>query len=142
MSTEAARVHTGIKDIVVGVDASPESVAALEWAISMARVTGAEVTAIMAWVPAMAFGYVDVGDWRESQERALIDVVKLAEPDDVTVNVRFVDGSAAGVLVEASRHADLLVVGSRGRGAVAGLLLGSVSTHCVRHALCPVAVLP
>ena len=55
---------------------------------------------------------------------------------------RLVEGHPAGILIEASAQADLLVVGSRGHGGFVGALLGSVSHRCVAHALCPVVVVP
>jgi nucleotide-binding universal stress UspA family protein len=58
----------------------------------------------------------------------------------VTVRTRAVEGHPADVLVEASRHADLLVVGSRGHGVLSGIVLGSVSQHCAVHATSPVLV--
>jgi nucleotide-binding universal stress UspA family protein len=60
---------------------------------------------------------------------------------NVTVSVRIIEGSAATTLVDASRRADLVVVGTRGHGELAGLLIGSVSQYCAAHAHCPVVVI-
>jgi len=78
-----------------------------------------------------------------AQAREALDAIierELPGCDRARVRGQVIRGSAAAVLLEASRDADLLVVGNRGRGALAEVLLGSVSEHCVRHGLCPVVV--
>jgi nucleotide-binding universal stress UspA family protein len=140
LSTQAAPV------IVVGVDGSPSSAAALRWAGRQARATGASLRVITSWHDPSAYGYeVPLpSDWRPDQEAARIQADALAaaadELDGVTVETSVSEGQAAAVLVEASAKADLLVVGSRGHGELAGILLGSVSEYCAAHADCPVVV--
>ena len=134
--------------IVVGVDGSDESRAALRWALDEGRLRGARVRAIYAWpFPPMAtsWGYVGPAEidldalQREADER-LDSVIAEAKSEGVDVEQAAVQGSAAQVLVEAAADADLLVVGSRGHGGFAGLLLGSVSQQCAHHAPCPVVI--
>ncbi|MEB2529086.1 universal stress protein [Kocuria rosea] len=130
--------------IVVGVDGSPESLRALEWAVTEARLRQGQVHVVTAWQhPAMVTG--DDLEWdltsyetraRHLQNQALRSVH--AEQQDTTGEV--VQGQAAAVLIEASTGADLLVVGSHGYGGFTGLLLGSVSNQVVHHARCPVLV--
>lgn len=140
-----------MKKIVVGVDGSATSRAALRWAVDEGRRHGASVTAVHAWHDpytgsALPFapGLLDPTSYQAVGERLLdsvineVDVSGLAEP----VRRLVVHGSAAQALVEAAEDADLLVVGSRGRGGFAGLLLGSVSQQVIHHAPCPVLVLP
>ena len=91
------------------------------------------------WVP-MAIDYnVDL---RANAEKALAEAIdKAAGPDcAVTIERRVVQGYAPSVLVDASAHADLLVVGSRGHGTFAEALIGSVSQNCAHHAKCPVVI--
>ncbi|HWF80002.1 MAG TPA: universal stress protein [Streptosporangiaceae bacterium] len=136
--------------IVVGVDGSPSSVAALRWAITEAELTGDTVEAIIAWqYPAATGGYgwapvgmVDSIDMQAIAEKALTEAIdQVATPDSaVTVERRVAEGYAPKVLVEASAHADLLVVGSRGHGTFADALIGSVSQNCAHHAKCPVVI--
>jgi nucleotide-binding universal stress UspA family protein len=129
------------KRIVVGVDGSPQSKEVLRWAVDQARATDDDVTAVMAWQVPVAYGYGDMLAIRDSAEKSLQDVINTVSDPDVTITSRFVEGAAAAVLIEEGKSADLLVVGSRGRGGFAGLLLGSVSTQCVHHAECPVVVI-
>ena len=131
--------------IVVGIDGSEASADALRWAANQARLSAGEVQAVITWQTPSSYGfYVDytdddaTADARKTLEKVVADV--LGEPPSVPVNLRVVKGQPADVLTEATRSADLLVVGSRGRGAFAGMLLGSVSQHCVQHASCPVLV--
>ena len=131
--------------IVVGVDGSPCSIDALRWAARQGELTGATVDAVMSWEypPSygMEFGVLDV-DWAANAQTALDTAVHQAFGRDVeTINIRVLRGHPADVLVTAAAGADLLVVGSRGHGAVAGMLLGSVSEHVVAHAPCPVVVI-
>jgi nucleotide-binding universal stress UspA family protein len=130
--------------IVVGVDGSPSSLTALEWAIGQAALTGASVEAVTSWhVPVAAGGYsiVDATDWRANAE-AIQDVAiqEVLGDEAVTVVRRVVQGHPVDVLLHAAAGADLLVVGSRGHGGFAGMLLGSVSQHVVAHAPCVVVV--
>jgi nucleotide-binding universal stress UspA family protein len=139
--------------IVVGVDGSPGCRTALAWAMNQARLTGATVEAVTAWqdpaVYGTAYGWMDgafEGDtYATAMVKALDDTV--AEVSDevgapVTVDARVVQGHPVEALLEAAAGAQLLVVGSRGRGTFAGIVLGSVSQHCVQHAPCPVVVVP
>jgi nucleotide-binding universal stress UspA family protein len=133
--------------IVVGVDGSPESVGALTWAARYGAACGARIRALLAWHYPSAVGPAPPGRAPESitdEVRAemsghLTRAIAAGAPD-AQVEPVIAYGHPSEVLVEASREADLLVVGSRGRGAFTGMLAGSVSLHCVNHALCPVVV--
>jgi nucleotide-binding universal stress UspA family protein len=138
--------------IVVGVDGSPGSSDALAWALGRAQQTGATVRAVMSWdYPPMAWGPHPVGITLPPAERMEQDCVEdlaraVAEvrPASTTVEVtqQIGRGPAAAVLLTQSTDADLLVVGSRGRGRLASVLLGSVSRRVAAEATCPVVVVP
>ena len=133
--------------VVVGVDGSAESVAALKWADAYAAATGARIRVVMAWHYPAAVGPAPVGvapaaiteEVRQHVTEALDKTVaEAAVGVDVEKQVGY--GHPAQVLVDQSAGADLLVVGHRGHGAFTGMLVGSVSVHCVTHAHCPVVV--
>jgi nucleotide-binding universal stress UspA family protein len=129
--------------IVVGVDGSPESVKAIAWGAEQARATGGSLELVIVWARPMSYGLpLVVGGYNPEQEAQ--DVVdKAATGIDLPaarLHRSVINGAAPTVLVDRSKHADLLVVGSRGHGGFAELLLGSVSDHCVHHAACPVVV--
>jgi nucleotide-binding universal stress UspA family protein len=144
--------------IVVGVDGSAGSRDALRWAVDEARLRGSSVQAVYVFEHSPSwqmYGYSaeiaaipvsQMPDDRASRELAqsLVDrmVHDLGELDVEVEPVAHEDRRPAHALVERSRHADLLVVGSRGRGGFAGLVLGSVSQQCAQHASCPVVVMP
>jgi nucleotide-binding universal stress UspA family protein len=132
--------------IVVGVDGSYSSKAALRWAISQAKLTGAVVEAVTAWRYPAAYGLAptDRGtDFEGEAKRTLTEALDEVGGLDPEVPVRPVvtEGNAAEVLLNAARGAELLVVGSRGHRGIASALMGSVSLYCVTHAHCPVLVL-
>ncbi|MGO9502146.1 MAG: universal stress protein [Streptosporangiaceae bacterium] len=137
--------------IVVGVDGSAPSLAALRWAVRQAALTGATVDAVAAWqYPAVVAGYgwapvmpADDIDFGEVAEKTVTDAIsQVVDPGTgVRVSARVEEGNAAAVLLDVADGADLLVVGSRGHGGFAGALLGSVSQHCVHHAPCPVVII-
>jgi nucleotide-binding universal stress UspA family protein len=129
--------------IVVGIDGSEASKHALRWAVRQAEQTGAELVALTAWHLPEMYGYVS-RDYDVDAANMLEGVLKevLDPPPPVTERSRVVEGRAASVLIEASKDADLLVVGTRGHGGFEGMLLGSVSQHTVQHAACPVVVVP
>jgi nucleotide-binding universal stress UspA family protein len=139
--------------IVVGIDNSAGSAEALRWALAHARLTGGSVEAVTAWqVPPMyayAYGWTPTGIDDASivryAEKTLAETVAQVQGEDdhpVPVTTRVMEGPAAQVLLDAGKGAELMVLGSRGRGAFSGMLLGSVSQHCVQHATCPTAVIP
>ena len=132
--------------IVVGVDGSDSSKAALRWAIRQAKLTGASVDAVTAWRYPAGYGWApdggDIdfeGDGKRVLSEALGEVSGL-EPE-VPVRPVVAEGHAADVLLRTARGAALLVVGSRGHGGFTSALIGSVSLYCVLHAHCPVLVL-
>ncbi len=140
-----------MKKFVVGVDGSPGSRTALTWAVNQAKESHAEVTVVLAF--SFELAWIDVGSdyqgtWMQNatekaqHELHRIIAETLSEPSSVTVHGLVVEGEPAAVLVEIARHADLLVVGTHGRGGFAGLLLGSVSQRCAEHTPCPVVVVP
>jgi nucleotide-binding universal stress UspA family protein len=143
VSAEKERPHGRI---VVGVDGSASSMAALRWALDQAEATGAEVAAVYAWKYPMSFGSpipllpgVDIAAEAGTALAAAIAKTTTGE-SDVTVRRLVVIGDPATVLLRESEHAELLVVGDRGRDEVARAMLGSVSQRCVHHAACPVVV--
>lgn len=138
------------KRIVVGVDGSPASRKALEWAGDEAVRHGSELTVLTAWLPTPpplsgtsstmpTHGATDLSETaKELLMEAIGDV--LGEDPPVLVRPQVKEGNAAELLIDLSEGADLLVVGSRGYGGFAGLLLGSVSQHVAAHAKCTVVV--
>jgi nucleotide-binding universal stress UspA family protein len=157
MSEKGHAAETGA--VVVGVDGSSGGGEALRWALAEARLRKVPLRVVHAWTygfsGATAGGYgnlgyigsfnatsADASDLgriaEETLERAISEVVE--EGADVEIERQVVEGGAAEVLIGAAAAGDLLVVGSRGHGGFAGLLLGSVSQQCVHHAQCPVVV--
>jgi nucleotide-binding universal stress UspA family protein len=140
----------GSESIVVGVDGSEPANAALRWAVKQAELTGDTVLAVIAWqYPISGGGYgwapvpMDDGtDLQSIAEKTLAEAInKVVRPGSkVQITRRVVEGYAPTVLVHESEHAKLLVVGNRGHGTFADVLLGSVSQNCAHHAKCPVVI--
>jgi nucleotide-binding universal stress UspA family protein len=145
MSTDSAESTTSAGRIIVGVDGSPSSEQALRWAAEQARRTGQEVHAVIGWEYPPSYGGAPVsdldwaGDSRGALEKAVANTLDEANAQRVVQHV--VHAHPAQALLDAADGADLLVVGCRGYGGFAGMLLGSVSQHVVAHAPCPVVVL-
>jgi nucleotide-binding universal stress UspA family protein len=136
--------------VVVGVDGSAQSLAALRWAARYAAATGAVMRAVLAWHYPSAAGQPPEGvvpasvrsETEQNMQRVLDEALAEAfgsQPAE-DVETRLSYGHPAQVLIDASKEADLLVVGSSGHGAFTGMLVGSVSIHCVTSAFCPVTV--
>jgi nucleotide-binding universal stress UspA family protein len=132
--------------IVVGVDGSLLSIAALRWAVDQARLTGADVHAVTGWeVPItimMVPRYTEADyarDAREVLDRAVAEVQDI-EPD-VCIRRHLIQKRPGLALTAAAEGARLLVIGSHGRGELPGMHLGSVASYCVHHAPCPVVVI-
>lgn len=134
-------------EVVVGVDESEGAAQALRWAVDEAQLHGWVVTAVLAW------GFLDqhqtiVGERFDPSyddgdaDAALAALVGAAVGDDraAAVGRRVVCDLPAQALLDASADADLLVVGARGLGGFKGLLLGSVSQHCLHHTTIPIAI--
>jgi nucleotide-binding universal stress UspA family protein len=139
------------KQVVVGVDdfddpADSPSVRALQWAFSLPGVE--HVTAVHAWfLPPLAVGMfhpaaTDLAAMDDAAQRVVDRVVEAAgaPPEGVTVIAETARGTGGFALIEASRTADLVVVGRRGRGGFSELLLGSTSAETAAHSHAPVAV--
>ncbi len=137
---------TGTGRIVVGVDGSSSSLEALSWAARLADLTGSALEVVTTWEWPASYGWAvpvptdfdPEADIRRTLDSA-VDQVRAAYPA-LTIRPRIVNAHPAPVLVEASKGADLLVVGSRGHGEFVGMLLGSVSEHCSTNAHCPVLI--
>lgn len=138
-------------EIVVGVDGSPGGDAALTWALQEAKLRNADVVAVSAWVyptaatlSALATASIDPREFELGAKEVLAESVErvLGETGShVAVRQLVGEGPAAQVLLDAAgAGADMIVVGSRGRGGFAGLLLGSVSQQVAHHATVPVVI--
>ena len=141
--------------IVVGIDGSQGSKTALAWAMAEARLAGTAVEAVTAWQDPIRTGYGFAYGWSaastdggsicvaaEKTLDATITEVSGTQDNPVEVSARVVQGRPAEVLLASAGTARLLVVGTRGHSAFAGMLLGSVSQHCTQHAPCLVVVVP
>jgi nucleotide-binding universal stress UspA family protein len=140
-----------MREILVGIDGSEGSRRALRWAAAEARQWQAHLSVVTAWsYPAAAvsptYGAVAPAEEMHARQeelgRKVLAEEGLEDPQDLRVSLRVVEGPAAPSLIRAAEDADLLVVGARGVGGFMGLVLGSVSQHCVGHAPCPVVVVP
>jgi nucleotide-binding universal stress UspA family protein len=137
--------------VVLGVDGSLPSRAALAWAVEQAKLTDATVEAVITWqypitfagAPFAPIGSVLDTDFAAAAEQeldaAISETVDSTGPIKVSATTR--EGNPAKILLEAANGADLLVVGSRGHGGFTEALPGSVSQHCVHHAPCPVVII-
>ncbi len=129
--------------VVVGVDGSPHSDAALRWALRDAEKHGGQVTAVFAWqVPFSSFpGLYDREALEKASKEFVIEKVSAVAPKpSVPLLPLVAEGEAAESLLAAAKDADILVLGTRGRSHLAGLLLGSVSQICAAAARCPVVL--
>jgi nucleotide-binding universal stress UspA family protein len=132
--------------IVVGFDGSQSSLDALSWAARQCQLTAAGLEVVMCWEWPSSYGWAvpvpdgfdPEGDIRRTLETALA-ALRTGHPG-VRIDARVVRGHPAQILVETSKGAELLVVGSRGHGEFVGMVIGSVSEHCAAHAHCPVLV--
>ena len=150
MSTPA--MHRGI---VVGVDGSPASKVAVDWAARDAVMRNVPLTVVSVLDPSVATTIRGIPmpmppeftQWQQDEGRTILnDALKTVEDSTkhlgpVEVSSELMIGPPVPILVDLSKDAAMVVVGSRGRGAVARRLLGSVSTGLVHHAHCPVAVI-
>ena len=142
-----------IKKILVGVDGSDKSIAALKWAAELAGVVGAQVEVVTAWqtpfptIELVAIGLnLDLSELNDRPERvaeyrlekSIIGAYGVADPEGVSRIVT--EGYPGLVMVERSKEADLLVLGNRGHSPIVETLLGSVSMHCLTHSHCPVTI--
>ncbi|HLS49850.1 MAG TPA: universal stress protein [Actinomycetaceae bacterium] len=150
LAEEDERPFTPVKRMVVGVDGSDSATIALKHAVGEAAAWGAHLTAVaavpigggagsLAWLPAAVDRDEVLADVREGLGVA---VDKAVAGREVKVSQHALDGNPAALLAEFSTAVDLIVVGSRGRGGFAGLLLGSTSQAVLSHAVCPVMVVP
>jgi nucleotide-binding universal stress UspA family protein len=148
-----AAARSGIKKIVVGVDGSEHSEEALDWAARMAKGMGSEVVAVFAISPPV---YFDTGymapvappqfdpEWRAAMKKEFEqDWCKALRKAGVKYRTVFEDGHPSSVITQVADrvNADVIVVGRRGRGGVAELVLGSVSHQLVLHSKRPVLVI-
>ena len=137
------------RPVVVGVDGSPASRAALRWAVEDARRRGCPVDVISAWhpdygvmispVPAEALMALSPQAMKDTARKNLDAAVQGFE--GVEIRAILVEGDPRDALTKASKDAELLVVGNRGHSTVVEVILGSVSSYCVHHASCPVVVI-
>jgi nucleotide-binding universal stress UspA family protein len=139
-----AEGSSGYHRIVVGIDGSDESAAALEWALTEARLRGSEVLAVTAWdFPAMVAGGMhpaSVDEYARAAERTIEAVLRRVDTAGAAIRKAVRKGNPTHVLLEEAQDADLLVVGSRGHGGFAGLLLGSVSAQITHYSPCTTVI--
>jgi nucleotide-binding universal stress UspA family protein len=158
MTTAGTGTHHRAAKVVVGVDGSATSQAALRWALEQAHRLGARVQAVTVWSPPAAAGgsvacaimaseaaVDDDACWAEARHRldtALSEIPAIDEQAAGLIDPVVVFGEAAAALLDAAQDAQLLVVGNPGRGALAAAVVGSVALQCIQHARCPIVLVP
>lgn len=143
----ARPASTATERIVVGVDGSAGSDAALRWALDEARVRSASVDVVLGWRIPFVSGVhyaIDTSLLEDAARTALKAAIDRADTTGLvgSVNPIVVPSGGAAAVLEVADGADLLVAGSRGVGGFTGMLVGSVSHHLAQHAKCPVVIVP
>lgn len=140
---------TRTDDVIVAVDGSVASRAALSWAVRDAQSTGRRVCAVRVFDPAFLYAppvpvYEAIADARAAERAALRETVTetVGEPAGVRLETELLEGDPATELVRRVEGAGMLVMGSHGRTRAGTVLLGSVGAACVRGAGCPVLIIP
>jgi nucleotide-binding universal stress UspA family protein len=131
--------------IVVGIDGSPQAGAALSWAIDEARLRGLGLHVLYVFPALVSILGTTAHEYYpqvEKEAAGVLDQALASAPpvDDLEVERTLAPGNPAETLVQESHGANMLVLGSRGLGTFRGMLLGSVSMHCVHQAHCPVVI--
>jgi len=140
------------RGILVGVDGSDTAKVAVYWAAKNAALRNVPLTLVYVLNPILATWQpapvpVELEDWQQEQARVYMDeAIRVAQENSggdrpLTINTEVFYSPTLPTLVELSEQAEMIVVGSRGRGAIARVVLGSVSTGLIHHARCPVAVI-
>lgn len=136
-------------EVVVAIDGSAPSRAALSWAVRDAATTGRRVCAVRVFDPTGLFAppapvFEEIARVREAELQALQDTVSetVGEAGGLPLRTELLEGDPADQLTRRSERAALLVMGSHGRTRIGSTLLGSVSAACVRRAMCPVLIMP
>jgi len=142
-----------IRKILVGVDGSEKSTAALRWAAALAAQVGATIEVVTAWqtpfptVELLAIGFkLDLTELNERPEQIALYrnqksiAAAYGEPSPAGITQSVQEGYPALLLVEMSKNFDLLVLGNRGHSPIMETFLGSVSMHCLSYAHCPVVI--
>lgn len=138
--------HRPYHRIVVGIDGSGSSAATLDWAAQQAALTQSALDVLIAWEwPILAGGVSALpADYDPSRDAATLlrNVLQVIQRDypDLVIHPSVCHGPAAPTLVDASKEADLLVVGTHGHRELSAVLFGSVSEDCAHHASCPVVI--
>ncbi len=139
----------GPREIVVGIDDGPAAAAALRWAAEQAKVTGRWLRVVHAWQPSTfeqataspEYLAAEIADARARATRWVLDALETTTPD-VRWSLDIVDGAPGPALVERSRDAHLLALGTREHTGLRRTILGSVSHYCLSHAVAPVVAVP
>lgn len=129
--------------IVIGVDGSPSSLRAVQWAAEQAKLTGGTLRAVSSWRWPNYITRVPPGVDLPKDTGITLDEVldeALVGSENVSVTRHVIEGPPGPALLTQAEDASLLVVGAQGRAAFPGMLLGSVAEYCVRHGSCPVVV--
>ncbi|GAA4159383.1 universal stress protein [Gryllotalpicola daejeonensis] len=138
--------HTTVnRELVVGIDGSAAAIGALREGLRLAQALGCKVRVITAWNWPVGQGFVPGPPINWNPEADSLEILatalsKVEIPEGVEVVTQSVYGDAADILIEASRHAEMVVTGSTGAGMARALFLGSVSTRVAQRAACPVLV--
>lgn len=131
--------------IVVGYDASSASLAAVRRGLSLAAELHRDIRVVLAWTVPVLYAAFPFTGWtpQKAAKHTLATLTTSLFPDGTPsyFSVLSIGGDPARVLIRQSRGAEMLIVGSRGRGGFKGLLLGSVSSACAAHARCPVLIM-
>ena len=137
--------HVDMSKIVVGVDGSDASRAAVRWAADEARLRGVALTAVEAWEFSPLIFAADVPVALDELRASVVEHLRATVADEVgdglDVNELVIEKAPVPALLGECDPDDILVVGSRGRGGFAGLLLGSVSQQLAQHSTCPVVII-